>query len=250
MTGGQRFPRDPFFAMLESIDDASFTHVEHPAAELFFDPERGRSFDAFLLYDMPGVERSGGEVRFHRPSQALMEGFQALLDAGQGMVFLRHAIAAWPTWAAYGSIVGARFLHVPTRVRGVDYPTSGIHRTRHRVTPALAGHPVLEGLERGFEIEDALYRCPVFEEDVTPLLASDAALCDAPPQCAAAGGGASREGRSHPPASPLVAWAQRRGRSALVTILCGDGPPAWANPGLRRLVGNALRWTATTSRVA
>ena len=254
VTGGRRFARDPFFEMLDSIEDASFTHVEHPAAELFFDPERGRRYDAFLLFDVPGVECAGAEVRFHRPSKALMDGFQALLDAGQGMVFLHHAIAGWPTWAGYGSIVGARFLLAPARVRGVDYPESGVRRgVRHRVTPAVSGHPVLEGLEHGFEIEDEVYLCPLFAGDVTPLLASDASFDDAdfrPVTASLAGRDASREGWSHPQGSPLVAWTQRRGQSALVTVTCGDGPPAWTNPGLRRLLANALHWAATASRVA
>jgi hypothetical protein len=32
-----------------------------------------------------------------------------------------------------------------------------------------------------------------------------------------------------------------------VYIACGDGPTAYENPSLRRLIGNALRWVARTS---
>lgn len=107
---------------------------------------------------------------------------------------------------------------------------------------------MLEGLERGFEIDDEVYLCPVNEGTVTPLLRSDYAFVDEnfySASLAVAGKMFSREGWSHLPGSNLIAWSHRARNSPIVYIGCGDGPSAYANPGLQRLIGNAIRWVAT-----
>ena len=54
----------------------------------------------------------------------------------------------------------------------------------------------------------------------------------------------ANDGWSHPPGSNLIAWTRRHGSSPIVYIACGDDPTAYANPGFRRLVENAIRWVA------
>ena len=87
-----------------------------------------------------------------------------------------------------------------------------------------------------------------FEDEVVPLLRSDHEFVDGnffSAALAVRGQMFSREGWSHPPGTSLVAWANRRGASPLVYIACGDGPSAYANPGFRRLVHNAIHWVAS-----
>jgi type 1 glutamine amidotransferase len=164
------------------------------------------------------------------------------------MVFLHHAIAGWPRWPEYAEILGGRFHYVPAELRGRPWPDSGYrHGVRHRVTPECE-HPMLAGLEDGFEIEDELYLCPIFEDSVVPLLRSDAAF-EAEHFYSAAlaisGERDSNRGWSHPTGSSLVAWCHRRGNSPLAYIACGDGPDAYANPAFQRLLENAVRWVAS-----
>jgi type 1 glutamine amidotransferase len=249
-TRGHPFERDPFFAMLTgAAPDLDFVAVEQPASQHFFHPERAREFAAFLLYDMPGVDLlSGYPPRQPEPPAAYREAFEALVESGHGFVFLHHALAGWPAWPRYGEWVGGRFLYAPGEVRGRPWPDSGYrHDVTHRLTPCDPDHPVVSGLEAGFEITDELYLCPVFEDDVTPLLRSDHAFsCEGFYSAAEALQGRmySNEGWSHPPGSSLVAWTQQHGSSTMVTILCGDAPPAYASPGLRRLISNALHFVA------
>jgi len=250
VTKGHPFERDAFFAVFERWPDIACTAVEQPAAQSFFTPDAAAPWDAFVLYDMPGIQfRPGAPPHFEPPSEVYREGFRALLERGQGFVFLHHAIAGWPAWPEYAEIVGGRFLYQPGEVRGVAWPDSGYrHAVTHRVRSAAPGHPVLAGLEGGFEIEDELYLCPIFEDDVVPLLRSDhrfeaenffsAAL-------ALQGKMFSNEGWTHPPGSNLVAWCRAVGNSPIVTILCGDSKNAYANSGFQRLVENAIRWVAS-----
>ena len=252
VTRGHPFERDPFFAMLAAAaPELDFVAAEQPVAQHFFHPERAKEFAAFLLYDMPGVDLlSGFPPRQPEPPSAYREGFEALVEAGHGFVFLHHAIAGWPAWPRYGDWVGGRFLYAPGEVHGSAYPDSGYcHEVTHRLTPCDPTHPVVEGLGEGFEIRDELYLCPVFEDAVTPLLRSDHRFSDEDFYSAAEalrGRMHSREGWSHPPGSSLGAWTQQQGASTMVTILGGDSPDAYANPGLRRLIGNALRFVAGT----
>jgi hypothetical protein len=248
-TRGHPFDRGAFHAMLDALPGMAFTSVEQPAAQVFFDPGLARPYSAFLLYDMAGVVfEAPGRVRFEEPPEALKRGLEALCNEGHGFVVLHHAIAAWPTWEGWAEFCGARFHYAPAQLRGRDWPDSGYRfDITHRCTPVDRGHPVVAGLEAGFELRDELYCCPVFEDRVTPLLRSDADFSDQQffsAAAAVAGRRNHREGWQHPPGSDLVAWTHRVGRSRVVTILCGDGPSAYASPGLQRLLANAVRYVA------
>ncbi|MDJ0849208.1 MAG: ThuA domain-containing protein [Myxococcota bacterium] len=250
VTKGHPFERDAFFAVFESWRDIAHTAVEQPAAQAFFTPEAARAWDAFVLYDMPGIGfRPGRDPEPHEPPPQLVRGFAELLDEGKGFVFLHHAIAGWPTWDAYADAMGGRFLYAPATLRGRKCPDSGYrHAVKHRLRVVEPAHPVVQGLGEGFEIEDEVYLLEVFEADVLPLLRSDHEFVDAnfySSALAVRGEMFSREGWSHAPGSDLVAWARRAGRSPVVTITCGDGPTAYANEGFRRLLENAVRWVAS-----
>ena len=121
----------------------------------------------------------------------------------------------------------------------------------HRVRP-VAEHPVLEGLDDGFEIEDELYLFRPFEDDVTPRLRSDYRF-EAENFYSAAnvverGKMFSNEGWSHPAGSNLIAWTHRHRQSPIVYIECGDGPKAYDDPALQRLIANAIRWVAAEAK--
>ena len=249
VTKGHPFERDPFFALSESLPDVACTAVEQPAAQAFFNPAMARPYDAYVLYDMPGIEfRPGQAPAFHEPPQEYVDGFLELLEAGHGFVFLHHAIAGWPTWSEYAEILGGRFLYAPGELRGDSLPDSGYRfGVKHTVHAAAPDHPVLAGIEDGFEIEDELYLFRAFEDSVTPLLTSSFSFEDSEFHSAALairGQMFSNEGWSHPPGTNLVAWTHRYRNSPIVYIACGDGPVAYANPALRSLIGNAIRWVS------
>lgn len=250
MTKGHPFQREPFFSLFDADPGLEWCHVEQPAASVFLDPERAADWDAYVLYDMPGVAfRRGEPPHFPDPPPALRSGLRALLDAGHGFVFLHHAIAGWPAWEGYAEIVGGRFHYRPGRLRGRDWPDSGYRfDVRHRLSPVDPTHPVVAGLEDGFELVDELYCAPVLEDSVVPLLRSDA---DFSPErfssaaLAVAGRRDSNEGWTHPQGSDLVAWARRDGASPIVYLQPGDGPSTYGSPTYRRLLGNAIRWVAS-----
>ena len=55
----------------------------------------------------------------------------------------------------------------------------------------------------------------------------------------------SRRDWAHPPGTNLIGWARRHGASPIVYLAMGDGPNAYANPGFRKVLENAVRWVAS-----
>lgn len=249
VTKGHPFEREPFFAMFDQMPGIAWTHVEQPAAQALFDPRHAAGYDAFVLYDMPGI-------RFHadrgpellEPDEDYRRRLMALLDAGQGMVFLHHAIAGWPAWEEYAEVIGGRFLYLPDELRGRPCMDSGYrHHVTHNVR-VLARHPVTEGVPDEFAITDELYLYEVFEDDVEPLLASDYPFTAQNFYSAARAVRDHRmfsnDGWAHPGGSNLIGWTRTRGNSRIVYLQCGDDPVAYGNRHFQRLIRNAIEWVA------
>ncbi len=246
---GHPYEREAFAGLLQGLDDFDVCHVEQPAAQRCLGPQAASDYDAILCYDMPGIDFTAADApRLVTPDPDFVRDYLAMLEEGVGVVFMHHAIAAWPAWPEYAEIVGGRFHYRPASLRGQQWPDSGY---RHQVTHSVrtvASHPVTEGVPEHFEITDELYLCPVFEEDVVPLLRSDYNFQDNNFYSAAravAGEMHSRVDWNHPAGSNLVAWAKRWGNSPIVYLQGGDDAAAMANEHVRRLVHNAIRWVSS-----
>jgi hypothetical protein len=114
----------------------------------------------------------------------------------------------------------------------------------------LRQHPVTEGVPEHFEMTDELYLCPIFEDEIIPLLGSGYTFeADNFYSAAAAVSGEmnSREGWTHPPGSSLVGWVTAHGNSPIVYLQGGDDAEAMGNEHFRRLVRNAVRWVSSES---
>jgi type 1 glutamine amidotransferase len=244
---GHPYERDALAAVFDALRGWRWSLAEQPAAQLLVSNPacRGR-FGAIVCYDMPGHDFAAADPpRAVDPDPAYRDALLALLEAGQGFVFLHHAIAAWPTWAEYARIVGGRFHYRPAQLGGRDWPDSGYrHGVRHTLS-VLGAHPVTEGLPARFTMTDELYLCPVLEEDVVPLLASDYDFRDTnfySAQLAVRGRLHCREGWSHPAGPALVGWAKHYRNSPIVYLQGGDDAAALGDPHYRRLVHNAINW--------
>lgn len=251
---GHPFERDAFESVFQEMDDVATTFVDQPASGQIMSPEGLAPYDALVLYDMPGIDfMHADRPGFVEPPVALRKGLAAALDQGVGIVALHHAIAGWPAWPDYANWLGGRFCYRPMDIKGSKVPDSGYkHDVTHTVSraPNLDGvfTPLFEGVPDQFELTDELYLSQVFEEDVTPLLRSDATFTRDEfysAHLAVQGEMYAQEGWTHPDGSNLVAWTKRAGNSPLVYLQFGDGPETYANPSFQRLVENAMRWVAS-----
>lgn len=249
ITGGHRVDLDAFDQMLTTLGAERgwvLAHAVQPAAQRWFDPLLRGTFDAAVCHDVPGLDLRRGAVPTPvGPSPEVARAAIDLLDAGQGIVFLHHALAGWPAWAGWAEVLGGRYLYAPGEVRGRPWPDSGFRHADYTARVADPGHPVCAGV-LDFPLRDELYCCPVFEDDVVPLLRAEAPAAPFRETLHEVLGtprtGASWE---HPPASDLIGWAKTAGRSPVVYLQPGDGPETFANPQFRRLLGNAIDWVAS-----
>ena len=253
---GHDFDHNAFLAMFDDMPGVSSTLVQQPAAQVLLRPENADAYDAVLFYDMSGIPGIGllhdGANDTGVPPESYRAGIEALLDRGTGLVLLNHATVSWPLWPLWRQITGTSFMLQAGELDGEEVPGSGYrggHGPHPNPTLHLAPqcrHPVLAGLEDGFEITDEIYlKTAGFETGVKPLLRGDYEFVAenftppplAPPDQQAAW--------NHPPGSDLIVWANRVGSSPVVASDVGDSPAAFGNPGFRRLIGNALRWVSS-----
>jgi len=253
---GHAFNHDSFIAMFEAMDGVQMTLVEQPAAQVVLQPEHVEPYDAVFFYDMSGIPGAGllhdGADAEGQPPPAYRRAIEGLLEAGKGLVLVNHATVSWPRWPLWRRITGSSFMLTAGELDGVTVPGSG-YRGGHGPLPNATirllpqqTHPVLAGLEDGFEITDELYlKTPAFEARVLPLLRGDydfVADNFSPPPLAPA---EEQAQWNHPPGSDLIVWANACGRSPVVVSDVGDGPAAFDNPAYRTLLRNALHWVAS-----
>jgi len=253
------FDRENLFLAFDKMgSDITWTHVEHPAAEAFFDPKLAAAYDVLMFYDAytgrvqtPGATPDARPTTsYNPPSNELVANTKALFQQGRhGFVFLHHAIAAWVhSWPkgvngsnAYVEVMGAAAdWGTPIdNIRGVNYPASGAKGGNpQHITVVDKAHPVTAGVE-DFDITDESYLCPMFEDSVHPLLRSSfhptaAEFANRGPAIA-----------SHPPGSNLTGWVKTAEISPVVYIQHGHDNTAWSNPAWAKLVLNAIKWAAS-----
>ncbi len=250
MTKGHPFQRDAFFKVFDALSGVRWTHVEQPAAQVFFEPELAKAYDAFVLYDMPGIAfRGSARPDFASPPTTLTRNMEKLLEDGFGMVFLHHAVAGWPAWEEYAEIIGGRFQYVPGDLRGKRRMDSGYrHAVSHHID-VVADHPVTQGLPPQFEITDELYLFEVFEDSVVPLLRSTHEFTAKNFYSAAKvvleGKMFDNTGWDHDRGSNLIGWAKHYRNSPIVYLQCGDDSLAYDNPHYRTLLANAIAWVGS-----
>ena len=249
ITGGHRVAMDEFLAAIASICTERgwvWAHATQPRAQRWLRPEFAGQWDAILLHDLPGLHlKRGVPPNPVGPDPEVAAALVDLLKAGQPLVVLHHAIAAWPGWEGWAEAIGGRFLYAPGRLRGEGLPSSGYRKGRFTISPTAPEHPVCAGVEP-FEVDDELYFAPYFTDTITPLLEHDADRDGALYQDTfdevsnGSSTGVTCEGRGQ--ASPLMGWTTVAGHSPVVTLLMGDGPSTFENPMFRQLLGNAIDW--------
>ena len=256
MSKHHSYDRENLFLALDSLgDDITWTQVDHPAAEAFYDPRLMEPYDVVLSYDAyagrkftrgPDGKVTGEDTP---PSAQTQANLKALLQAGnKGFVFFHHALSSWAqTWPAglngsnaYSEVMGgaADWGKPLQNIRGRYYQASGaLGNTKQHITVVDKNHPVTQGIE-DFDIVDEAYLCPIFEDSVHPLLRTDFKPVDT------AFVGRERT-QGHPPGSNLTGWVKVAERSPVVYIQHGHSASAWEHPSWRKLMLNAIRWAAS-----
>lgn len=247
LSGGHPYEAEPFADLLASFVGWAVTHLIHPEAETAVAEGAAQDVDAILFYDMPGYSFGNGRATTRPPSFTYRRAITDYFARGGGAVAMHHAIAGWAGWPEWADMLGGRFLYDPGEANGEHHLDSGYrHEVRYDAVVLHPDHPVTAGLPPRFLLCDELYLAPIWGA-ATPLLRADHPFVRDnfySASQAVAGRMFSNTGWNHRPESDLIAWEKPVGTGRLVYLQPGDGPAAYADPNLRRLIANALAYVS------
>jgi type 1 glutamine amidotransferase len=265
VTGGHSFDLDAFRSMMTDICDERswlWAHAVQPSAQRWLDGKQSGQWDAIVCHDIPGLSLKRGDAPHPiGPTDEQKNAITTLLEIGQGIVVTHHALAGWPAWDGWATAIGGRFNYAPGPLLGQEWPSSGTRIDTYTAQVVAPTHPVCAGVD-DFTFTDELYCCPIFDDEVVPLLRADAdfdpGLFISTYEHVLVGETAAPKSVGHPFPSNLIAWATVGGRSPIVYIQPGDSATTFAIPQYRRLLANAIDWVsspeahewASTNRVA
>jgi len=206
VTGGHHYEKKPFMAIFQGHPDIEVRHVEQPAAQEWFAPDKADRYDVMVWYDMyPDI------------SDQARADLVALLERGKPLVALHHALGDYRRWPGIVKILGG---HVFLTRTGGQTHFSYKDDVELKITFPNPGHPIVRGMGP-FVLHDEAYKGFEVLPEVRPLLKTD-----------------------HPASGPVIGWTHRFGKSPVVYLAPGHGPETYANPDYRRLVIQSIRWAA------
>jgi type 1 glutamine amidotransferase len=193
-----------FYTVFEGADDLHWVHVTSNH-EAFHGDIRGK-YDVLVLYDLSNEISDAEKVNLRN-----------FVEAGKGVVALHHAIADYPNWEWwYKEVIGGRYLVRPDG----STPASTYKDNQEACVTVAMRHPITAHVGT-MHLWDETYHGMWISPDDKVLLRSDAPTSDGP-----------------------VAWISPYEKSRVVYIQLGHGESAHLYPAYRRLVQDAIRWTA------
>jgi type 1 glutamine amidotransferase len=212
VTGNHAYKEEQFNQMLTSLgENITYQIALLPAAYDMFLPENRSKYDVLVFYHM-----------WQKITNEQASVFAECIREGKPVVALHHSICAYDEWPEYFNIIGGKYFHKPTTVKGKEYAAcSYIHDVHFTVKVVDPGNPVTKGLT-DFEIFDETYKGYYVEDGVTQLLTTD-----------------------EPSSSPVIGWTKKYGKARVVTLQSGHDVPTFENPNFRKLLKQAIEWAFT-----
>jgi type 1 glutamine amidotransferase len=209
ITGGHDYKVDQFNQMLASLgENIQYQIAELPAAYEMFLPENRSKYDVLVFYHM-------WQTITDDQAKVLSD----CIRQGKPLVVLHHSICAYDDWPEYVNIIGGKYFHKPTTIKGKEYPAcSYIHDLHFTVKIINPADPVTKGLT-DFDIFDETYKGFYVDENVTPLLSTD-----------------------EPSSTPVIGWSKMYGKARIVTLQSGHDAATFENPDFRKLLRHAIEW--------
>jgi len=213
VSGGHGFKHEPFYEVFSSIPSITYDTLVQPQANALIASSEVKKYDVLVFYDM---------VDSISPAQ--QQAYTNLLNNGASMIFLHHSLVSYQNWPEFIKIVGGQYHTHPVVVNGDTLNTSYEHDVNIPVKVEDKKHPITRGIN-DFEILDEVYGGVEILPQVKPLLST-----------------------THPKSMRYLAWINHYGNSNVIYIQLGHGPSGYSNPNYRKLVQQAIEWSAKQSK--
>jgi len=212
VTGGHGFKHKPFYDVFNAIPSITYDTLVQPQANARIASPEVNRYDVLVFYDLADSI-----------SVAQQEAYIRLLKKGASMIFLHHALVSYQNWPEFLQIVGGQYHTQPVVVNGDTLKANYEHDVNIPVKVEDKKHPVTRGIS-DFEVVDEVYGDVEILPRVKPLLST-----------------------THPKSMHNLAWINHYGNSDVLCIQLGHGPSCYANPNFRRLIRQAIEWSAKQS---
>ncbi len=209
ITGGHGFAHGPFYDVFNAQKNITYDTLVQPRANALIASSEVTSYDVLVFYDM---------VDSIQPT--VQQAYINLLKKGKAMIFLHHSLVSYQDWPEFVRIVGGQYHTHPVVVRGDTLKANYEHDVTLPVHVSDTRHPVTRGI-RDFQIVDERYGDSEILVSVKPLLTT-----------------------THPKSMRSLAWIHHYGNSDVIYIQLGHGPSAFANANYRKLIQQAIAWSA------
>jgi len=177
----------------------------HPR-DVAFKADFRNSVDVLVLYDLTQEITSTEQKHL-----------QEFLESGKGLLVLHHAVANyWKSWPWYQNLIGATYYLKNEGDRPASKPTMG----QILLARPVCDHPITAGVGP-LHWEEETYKGMTISPAVTVLLEAD-----------------------NPTSEKQLAWISPYEKSRVVVMTPGHDRKSHLPPGYRRLVRNAILWSA------
>jgi type 1 glutamine amidotransferase len=211
ITGKHNYNTNAFHALFNSFEGMECTVREmggHPGS--LFEQAAGFPYDAIVLYNFR-----------QSLSEPARERFTSLLESGVGLTVMHHAIAGFPDWREYETIIGATYVLEEQIREGRHYQRSKWkHDVDMKIEVEDPQHPITSGVTE-FIIHDETYSDWIFHKGNHLLLATD---------------------NEH--SNREIAWTRSWSGTRIFCMQLGHDQHAFENETYRKLLRQGIVWTA------
>ena len=206
VTGGHAFDVPEFYKLFRQLPgvDAYPQHIEHFASssETIRD-----AYDAVVFYGMERGEAPQVGPHYAGDAKAALE---RIVERGQGIVILHHALLAWEKWDDWDRVIGHDERNFSWK------PDLDL-----KIEVADQDHPITQGLAGFATVDEGYVLHGKHDGQSTVLLTAE-----------------------HEDIMKEVAWAREVDNCRVFVLTLGDNPTAWANPGFRDVLARGINWVA------
>jgi type 1 glutamine amidotransferase len=176
------------------------------SSAMAFQSDLCSKYDVLIMYDFSRELNETGK-----------KNLRAFVESSKGIVVLHHALLNyqhWPWW--YQDVVGGSY-----RLQRDGNNPSSTYKGNQQIFATLEDrHAVTAGIGP-FQVEDETYKQMWFSPGIRPLLTT-----------------------ANPNSDRVLAWIGPCTTSRVVAIQLGHGPTLFSHPAYRKLVHQAIRWSA------
>lgn len=209
VSGGHGFDHKAFYNVFDSIPSITYDTLAQPQANVLISSPEVSKYDVLVFYDL-----------WDSITPKQQKAYNSLLKKGTSMIFLHHSLVSYQHWPEFIKIVGGQYYTSPVVVNGDTLRANYEHDVNISVKVEDKKHPVLQDIN-DFDIVDEVYSDVEILPAVKPLLST-----------------------AHPKSMRYLSWVNHYKHSNIICIQLGHGPSAYANPNYRKLVQQAIEWSA------